>query len=147
MNSPVSLLYKDIKNVFQYEKYLDLLPSSLRHYISRIRLSAHPLLIQSGRNGSNRIPRNERFCIYCSLHDIEDEEYHFVLVCTCYNDLRKKYIQKFYYVRPSMYKFLELLNSDNKIILRNLACYIREALAMRISVTHEFTVNPLCNIA
>jgi hypothetical protein len=82
VNSPVLLLYKDIKNVFQYEKYLDLLPSSLRHYISRIRLSAHPLLIQSGRYGSNRIPRNERFCIYCSLHDIEDE-YHFFSNIIC----------------------------------------------------------------
>jgi hypothetical protein len=51
VNCPVLLLNKDIENVFQYEKYLDLLPSNLRHYISRIRISAHPLLIQSGRYG------------------------------------------------------------------------------------------------
>jgi hypothetical protein len=43
-----------------------------------------------------------------------------------------------------MYTFLELSNSDNKIIFRNLYCYIREALAMKMSF--EFVVNVLCKI-
>ena len=52
--------YKYFKNGFGYEKYLDKLSSDLRFYISRCRLSAHQLRIQSGRYARNAIPRNER---------------------------------------------------------------------------------------
>jgi hypothetical protein len=96
-------------------------------------LSAHTLLIQSSRYGSNRIPIIERFCIYCILHDIEDE-YHFVCYALVTMTYEEKYIKRFYNVKPSIYNFVKLLDSDNKIILRNLACYIRKALAKRTSV-------------
>jgi hypothetical protein len=46
-------------------------------------------------------------CIYCDKHDIA-HEYHFILICPCYIDLRKLYIKKYYYVKLSMFKFVEL---------------------------------------
>lgn len=43
---------------------------------------------------------------------------HFVLVCDFYTELRKLYIKKYFYVRPSMAKFINLLNSDSIFTLK-----------------------------
>ena len=127
-------LYTNVKHNFAYEMYLDILPSNLRFFISKIRMSSHPLLIHTGRFGNNRLPRNERYCNYCNLHDLEDE-YHFIIICPCYEELRKKYIKPYYYVRPSVHKFIDLLNSSNKLILKNLSLYIKFALSLRTTFT------------
>ena len=49
----------------------------------------------------------------CDSEDIEDE-YHVTLVCQQFKDLRTKYINKYYYTRPSMLKFIELMQVDTK---------------------------------
>ena len=36
-----------------------------------------------------------------------------MLICLRYTILRKKYIKKYYIVKPSMYKFVALLNAEN----------------------------------
>lgn len=132
--SPILKSYKLFKLQFQYEIYLDVLPSNLRFYISRLRLSAHSLRIQTGRYARNRIPRNERYCTYCNTNDIEDE-YHFVCVCPCYINIRQTYLKPYYYRRPSVYKYLELLKTSNKKILFKLANYMKNALYYRNSLT------------
>jgi hypothetical protein len=129
-NSNVLDLYKNCKTNLSYEIYLDLLTCSLRMHISRIRISAHSLRIQTCRYRRKRLPRNERYCQCCNTLDIEDE-YHFILVCPCYNSIHKIYIKQYFYVRPSMFKLTQLLQTSNKILLMNLARYIKESLAIR----------------
>lgn len=119
-SSPVLYLYNHVKDSFVYENYLDIIPSTLRKYLTRIRISSHSLHVQTGRFHRNRIVRNERYCLYCNLHDVEDE-YHFILICPCYIDIRKKYIKRYYYIRPSMLKFTDMLKSNNRSILLNLS--------------------------
>ena len=75
-----------------------------------MRISAHNLFIESQRYGRNRKDRCERKCVLCSKNDIEDE-YHFILICDRYNDIREKFISNFYFKRPSVVKLLSLLNS------------------------------------
>ena len=99
--------YLENLNVFKYMQAM-----------SKLRMSSHRLAIESGRwTRPNIIPVNERKCTRCKL--VEDE-YHFILECTIYIDLRKKYIPKYFWKRPSMFKFVELLNTTNMKILRNL---------------------------
>jgi len=43
------------------------MPFSLRFVITRLRISAHSLRIQTGRYSRQRLPRNERICWCCSL--------------------------------------------------------------------------------
>ena len=133
--SPVLELYRNIKFDFSYERYLDVLPGDLKTYVCKIRISAHSLRIQTGRYARNRIPRSERYCIYCNTNDLEDE-FHFILICSCYSDIRKKYIRKYFYQNPSMYKFIELLKSDNRTNIVNLAYFIKNALSIRTTLTH-----------
>ena len=90
---------------FCCEEYLDMLPVNLRKFITRLRISAHSLRIQSGRYARNRIQRNERYCQCCSKRDIEDE-YHFMLICPCYSDISKLYIKKYYSIHQCMLKFI-----------------------------------------
>ena len=135
MNSPVLILYRNLKSAFQYEDYLNLLPKSLRFYIVRLRLSVHPLMIKLRRYKNNRTPRDQRFCPFCNTSDIE-EDYHFVCICPCFNEVRRKFLKKYYYIRPSMYKFVSLLTSTNRKELIHLSLFVREALSIRKTIVN-----------
>ena len=52
-----------------------------------------------------------------ALYVMEDE-YHFVMECQRYMEHRKKYLSKKYWQRPSMFKFVDFINSNNKNILK-----------------------------
>jgi len=83
-------LYKEIKSTFQMSPYITLLQNiKYRNILAKLRLSSHNLQIESGRH--YKIPRHDRKCILCNLNDIEDE-FHFVLICPFYSDLRAQLI-------------------------------------------------------
>jgi hypothetical protein len=106
-----------------------------------IRLSSHNLFIETGRYTG--IVRNKRKCMLYNLNGLEDE-FHFVLQCTKYNDLRKKYIKKYYWSKPSTFKLVQLLSVENGKELRNLgkfihlACKSRNNLVRSTCVVHNF---------
>ena len=93
-------------------------------------MSANDLRIQWGRFSRNRIRREERDCLCCNSSDIEDE-YHFILICPCFNELRKKYVNDFYIKRPSVFKFINLLTKTDMSTICKLAQYVKEASAQR----------------
>ena len=72
--------------------------------------------MEDGR-APNIIPVNERKCQNCNV--LEDE-YHFVLECSLYNEL-KQYIPSFYRKNPSMQKCIQLLSIENPSLLRKLS--------------------------
>ena len=85
------------KTTMEFEVYIDLLPKKLRFALASLRLSSHKLRIETDRYSGNRIDRVQRKCLIplnCILNDLEDE-YHFVLICPMYNDLRTTYITTF----------------------------------------------------
>ena len=124
-------VYKHIKHDFKYESYLSSVKNKLfRQLITKFRLSAHKLRIETGRYGQNRIERTERRCEICNSSDIEDE-FNFVIMCPKYKWIRKRYIDNYYYERPSMFKFLELMSVTNIDVLNKLACYLNCALKIR----------------
>ena len=55
----------------------------------------HHLRIETGRYSHNRVDRALPLCTLCDRSDIEDE-YHFVLICPVYSQIRQKYIRPFY---------------------------------------------------
>ena len=124
------ILYKDFKGEMVYERFLDILPYKLRTVISQLRLAAHQLRIVTGRYSQNRIERSLRLCTLCNSSHIEDE-YHFITICSAYNQLREKYIRPYYYKRPSVYKFTLLMRSTNSTILKNLGKFVYEAFSLR----------------
>ena len=93
-------------------------------------MSAHNLLIEEGRYNRVNMPLERRLCRFCTTNDIEDE-FHFILVCPLYRNLRVMYIKRYYYVNPSMFKLVQLLSTKNKKMLSNLARYLINAMKIR----------------
>lgn len=115
---------------FQFQPYLDRINVlKLSQALSKLRMSSHRLEIESGRwVKPNSIPVNERKCQNCHL--LEDE-FHFILECSIYSDLRKQYISPYYWKRPSMFKLIELLESNNTKRIRNLSIFTYKAFKLR----------------
>ena len=57
-----------------------------------------------------------------------------MLECPIYLDIRKLYINSYYFKRLNMYKMVELFNMTNKKQLRNLSVYIYKAFEIRRNV-------------
>ena len=125
-------LYKVFKQYFEFENYLTELSSKLRILLAKLRLSSLQLLIETGRYSQNRTERAQRLCTLCDRSDVEDE-YHFVIICPLYSHLRVSYIRPYYYKKPSVYKFVQLMQSDNLSILRNLGKNLQVAFSLRKS--------------
>ena len=91
------VLYKDFKQNFCFEQNLDL--ATIRRFrpsLAQIRTCHHDLEIERGRY--RNIPRDQRLCKIC-LNKVEDE-YHFILRCNGYNDIRYTYLPYEFYNPP-----------------------------------------------
>ena len=122
------VLYKDFKQNFCFERYLDLVTiRKFRHSLAQIRTRHHDLEIERGRY--RNIPRNQRLCRIC-LDTVEDE-YHFILRCNGYNDIRNTYLPYKFYNPPSLHKFNLLMSSQSANIIQSLALFIFHAFKKR----------------
>ena len=115
---------------FKLQSYLsDVNIVKYRTALSRIRVSAHRLEIETGRwHKPVAIPHCDRKCLACNL--LEDE-FHFILECQLYKDLRKQYLKQYYYTAPNIPKFVALFQSQNVTVNRNLAIYVYKAMELR----------------
>jgi hypothetical protein len=98
--------------------------------ITKFRLSNHLLNIEIGRH--HKVNKSERLFTCCNLHDIEGE-FHFILKCPLYSDLRKQFLKKYYYSRPSVFKLMQLLSTNNVSELLKLGKFLNAAILLRQS--------------
>ena len=91
--------------------------SRFRICLTRLKLSSHDLAIEKGRH--QNIARQERVCNNCTMHVLETE-YHYLLICPKFYNLRTKYIKK-YYTWPTIHKLTQLLSSQSNITVQNLS--------------------------
>ncbi len=117
-SSNKAIFYRSVKTTFEQEKYLDILPNKLRKHLTKIRLSNHKLPIETGRWSNT--PRVERICPCCPYNTLGDE-FHHVFECPFFKTTREKYIDKFYYSSPSVYKSKYLFCSKDKNTLLKLS--------------------------
>lgn len=128
-DSSRALCYKNLSS-FSFKPYLEIVTiKKFRIALSRLRTSAHRLEVESGRWARPvKKPIDQRLCTFCGV--LEDE-FHFVLQCPVYNTERHKHIDKRFYKRPNMLKFIELMTSDSKRIVENLACFVQKSFVLR----------------
>ena len=121
--------YNLFKIEFIQERYLDVV-SNINHRkaLSRFRCSSHKLLIEEGRH--RNIHRNSRVCTKCNMNQIENE-YHFLLVCPYYNELRTQFLPRYFNVWPTINKFISVMQSSQKSRIVNLAKFIYFAMCKR----------------
>ena len=76
--------------------------------------------------------RNEKNCNNCNTGRIENE-YHFLLICPKFRELRIKYLKRYYYTWPTKQKFINLLNETNRKTVFCLSKFIYYANLLRNS--------------
>ena len=101
-------LYNYFKTCFEQEQYLNELLPKYRVGLSKLRLASNKLNIVTLRYAVNRVNGAQRICTFCVLKEIEDD-FHFVIKCPAYSAIRSKYISHYFYRRPSVFKYVSLL--------------------------------------
>ena len=82
-----------------------------RKIASKFRLGNHKLQIETGRFTVPKTPANIRYCLNCK--NLVEDEIHFLLKCTLYNDSRNEFFVKL----ADSYKIFTRLSDAEKIIL------------------------------
>ena len=86
--------YNIFKHNFELEIYLTLnLDTKYKTALTRFRTSSHSLFIETGRY--ENITREQRICQSCNMNKVEDE-FHFLLVCPNYRELRQKLFKPYF---------------------------------------------------
>ena len=86
---------------------------NVRKLISKLKLSSHKLFIETGRYiGVNR---DDRICHKCNTGIIEDE-FHFIIHCPFYANVRRQYLKPYYFRRPSAFKLGQLLSGWGRLL-------------------------------
>ena len=119
------------KNTFMFEPYLDALNiRKFRCIYVNFRTSCHDLEIEKARY--RNIPRSDRICRMCNSDTIENE-YHFLLRCDFYSELRTMYIPRKYLNNVCMQKFVMLMSCRNEKVIKSVATYLYHAFRKRSS--------------
>jgi hypothetical protein len=131
--------YRKFKDNIFYEKYLNLNKFENRKIIAQFRTSAHKLKIETDRfttNNNTYIPPEQRLCNKCNMKRAEDE-YHFMLECPLYSDLRNnlyakcsKYNQYFTEYEPNE-KFIWIFTMENIQLINHLGDFLHHSFKLR----------------
>ena len=95
------LLYSYVKKEYSYERYLDSGCQNLPA-LTKFRMSLHWLPIERGRYHKPKIPRRERFCIFCRQR--LGSEFHVMMECKSdiLKQLRTFFLTKIYDICQSL---------------------------------------------
>ena len=114
--------YKTLKSSFSIEPYISSIQNrNQRAWISRIRLSAHRLCIETGRYTQPITPVCERVCKYCETGSIDDENH--LINCPKFSTKTNCLFGKISAFNP---EFL-ILNNQDKIL--SLLCPVNPKIA------------------
>ena len=92
-NTSKLAIYSTFEREFELERYLNFkIIKSNRQALSRLRCSSHMLQIEVGRHKNMLMA--DRLCVFCKELDIIvlEDEYHFLMLCPAYTDLRSNYL-------------------------------------------------------
>jgi hypothetical protein len=123
--------YCTFKEKFEMENYL-LFGSSKteRSSLSKLRISAHRLRIETGRHTRPKIDSDKRYCVYCNDLSVEDEK-HFMLSCKLYTEERKLFLSKLKEKLPSI-----CLSNSEALFKIILSCYNGDAEVCNMIIKH-----------
>ena len=123
--------YNRFKTLYEAEQYLFLnVPRKLKAALAKFRMSSHNLEVECGRKSN--VIMEDRLCKACghiNLVNVECE-YHVVMNCYLYDDVRQKYIGR-YIGNRSLYQFINLMGSQNDHMLVSLAIFIHNMFKIR----------------
>ena len=128
--SPKGMNYRIFKERLQLENYLLKLPFKKCKLLCRFRCCNFKLPIETGR--WNNTPRSERKCNICNSNDSGDE-FHYLFRCkdAVILEARNRYLPRSYCIRPNVFKFHQLFNSNNINVINNI-CKLLFVIQQRV---------------
>ena len=128
--SPKGMNYRIFKERLQLENYLLKLPFKKCKLLCRFRCCNFKLPIETGR--WNNTPRSERKCNICNSNDSGDE-FHYLFRCkdAAILEARNRYLPRSYCIRPNVFKFHQLFNSNNMNVINNI-CKLLFVIQQRV---------------
>ena len=140
---------------FMTFKQFDMIPAYInkplsflqKKFLAKIRLGSLELRIESGRFSRPRLEVHDRLCLACKPNNLAagrepdvETEYHFIFICSCYNDLRTSWLQKL--VKPDNFdtinegeKLCIVLNAPENV--KSTAQFIIDAYHMRNKIVNK----------
>ena len=120
-------LYKHLKGTFRVEPYIEnICNRSQRAWLSRYRVSAHHLRIETGRYSSPVTPITARTCLFCDRQALDDEQ-HFILHCHTFTFKRNCFFGRMSSLIPNF----KMLSDRDKLM--TILCPATTAVAKTVS--------------
>ena len=105
------------------QNYLRKMPADIWTPIVKLKTANHRLPIELYSWDLLFKERNERLCTICDLKEVGDE-YHYVMICPIFREAREEFFTKYFRTKPSVFKYIELINSTNFKVLKGLAKFL-----------------------
>ena len=124
VESPRAQFFRHVvnQNVF-HSRLIDIIPcKSQRIALTRLVVNSHRLRVETGIWERPLFNMNQGYAI-CQCHKLEDE-YHFLSECYRYAEIRARLIPRYCWFRESMYKYIQLLSSNNHETVQLLSKYV-----------------------
>ena len=87
----------------------------------KFRTCNNKLPVETGRY--TNVPYEQKKCPFCKIH--VGDEFHYLLECNEFDIVRKKYVKKYFYKHPNIYKYKQLMTSKNNDVLINLSLFVK----------------------
>ena len=100
------------------QNYILKLPKRYTYALCKFKCVNHNMPVVTGRYSNT--PYEDRLCTYCQSNDIGDE-FHYLFICNKFSTERSRYINRYYYTHPNMYKMTQLFESTDFKEMLNLA--------------------------
>ena len=118
-------MYRSFKLTPHYSSYFNVIKvSKYRQAMVKFITKNNNIPVVSGKWKRPR-PYHQRLCEECELLG---DEYHFLFLCKRLKALRAKYISRYFWTKPSMNKFIELVSSEHSKTINNLAIFVYSGL-------------------
>ena len=104
----------------ELQNYLKKMPPNIWIPLVKLRTANHRFPVEIYSWNILYREKSKRLCSICSLNDVGDE-YHYIMICPIFSEAREEFLPKYFCKKPSVYKYLELVNSNNTKTLSGLS--------------------------
>ena len=120
--SSKGLHYALFKDNIGLESYLTKLDIANLLNMFKFRTCNHRFPVEVGRWDDTDL--DSRKCELCLKNDIGDN-FHYLLICPAFENHRKRFIIPYFYIRPNVIKYKELLNITSEPKLKKLSMFMK----------------------
>ena len=114
--------YSLFKENVDFESYLTTLPKRFYIPLIKFRTANFKLPIETGRWENVNI--EDRKCMLCDKNDLGDD-FHYLLTCPYFEHDRTTLLKPYYYTRPNIIKYKELMTNKNTNEQINLSKFMK----------------------